>query len=330
MAPGAERYLIAGNMHNNEELLPHFIIQLVHLFAVLPPQTGFLSIYESGSTDSTGAAAADSCAGQVFVSRPVHLAKRPLLCCRRVAGGAAEPAGSHADTPQDRHRWASWLLALCSDDPSHIRAEPPQTRPAGGSLTRAKDQERIEFLASARNRALEPLWLNSSLASSTSLLLPHEVELLDRRLSAWGLPGGGGRRSSKPMWPAERVVFLNDVYFCARDVVRLLQHDADMVCGMDFDRPKLEEMPWEVCWQDVACAGGAAWAPAEDLLVTSRHALRPAVPAAALCGALGTQVGATLAGARAQRHRAPHHRLARPARREGGLQGVLCRSFRLC
>jgi hypothetical protein len=41
-------------MHNNEDVLPHFIIQLVHLFAVLPPETAFLSVYESGSTDSTG------------------------------------------------------------------------------------------------------------------------------------------------------------------------------------------------------------------------------------------------------------------------------------
>ena len=41
-------------MHNNEEVLPHFILQLIHLFAVLPPETAFLSIYESGSTDNTG------------------------------------------------------------------------------------------------------------------------------------------------------------------------------------------------------------------------------------------------------------------------------------
>jgi alpha-1,3-mannosyltransferase len=47
--------LVAANMHNNEEVLPHFIIQLVHLFAVLPQDSAFLSIYESGSTDSTGA-----------------------------------------------------------------------------------------------------------------------------------------------------------------------------------------------------------------------------------------------------------------------------------
>lgn len=48
-----------------------------------------------------------------------------------------------------------------------------------------------------------------------------------------------------PAWPAERVIFLNDVFFCAHDVVRLLQHDADVVCGMDFDRPKLEEAPMQ-------------------------------------------------------------------------------------
>ena len=45
---------MAANMHNNEEVLPHFILQLIHLFAVLPPETAFLSIYESGSKDSTG------------------------------------------------------------------------------------------------------------------------------------------------------------------------------------------------------------------------------------------------------------------------------------
>lgn len=48
---------------------------------------------------------------------------------------------------------------------------------AGGSLTRASDQDRIEFLAQARNRALEPLWLNGSLPTSTSLLLPHDQEV---------------------------------------------------------------------------------------------------------------------------------------------------------
>ena len=40
---------------------------------------------------------------------------------------------------------------------------------------------------------------------------------------------------SAPAWPADRLVFLNDVFFCAGDLIRLLQHDkSDMACGMDF------------------------------------------------------------------------------------------------
>ena len=62
------------------------------------------------------------------------------------------------------------------------------------------------------------------------------------------------------MWPADRIVFLNDVYFCARDTIRLLQHDGDMVCGLDFDRPKLEEMPGEV-----SCFSGRSSGCALDL-----------------------------------------------------------------
>ena len=64
------------------------------------------------------------------------------------------------------------------------------------------------------------------------------------------------------MWPADRIVFLNDVYFCARDTIRLLQHDGDMVCGLDFDRPKLEEMPGEV-----TCFSGRSIGCAIDLAI---------------------------------------------------------------
>ena len=50
-----QKYLLAADIHNNEELLPHYIIQLVHLLTVMPHGSTFLSVYESGSTDSTGA-----------------------------------------------------------------------------------------------------------------------------------------------------------------------------------------------------------------------------------------------------------------------------------
>lgn len=63
--------------------------------------------------------------------------------------------------------------------------------------------------------------------------------------SSWGFHDGSGNRP-RPLWQADKVIFLNDVYFCARDIVRLLQHDADMVCGLDFDRPRLQDAPTSV------------------------------------------------------------------------------------
>lgn len=51
---GSQKYLIAADMHNNEELLPHFTTQLLHFLALMPTRSVFLSLYESGSTDSTG------------------------------------------------------------------------------------------------------------------------------------------------------------------------------------------------------------------------------------------------------------------------------------
>lgn len=44
-------------------------------------------------------------------------------------------------------------------------------------------------------------------------------------------------RDGKPReWEADRVLFINDVFFCAKDIIRLLQHtDVALACGMDFN-----------------------------------------------------------------------------------------------
>lgn len=68
-----------------------------------------------------------------------------------------------------------------------------------GTLTRQKGQGRIEFLSTVRNAALKPL-----------------LEQADKGV----------------MW--DRLVFINDVFFCKDDVHRLLLHEGDMTCGMDF------------------------------------------------------------------------------------------------
>ncbi|DBA79927.1 TPA: hypothetical protein ACH3X1_008137 [Trebouxia sp. C0004] len=181
-----KKVLLAANMHNNEDLLPHFTLQMLHLLASLPLGSAFLSVYESGSTDSTGA-------------------------------------------------WLEVLrdLMACIGTPHRIVI--------GGSLMRGEEQDRIDFLAQARNRALEPLWLSAAALSETSAAAHGG---LVKELAAWDL--FTAHDTSSTMWHAQKIAFFNDVYFCAQDVFRLLQHKADMACGMDFDRPKIDGLPHPV------------------------------------------------------------------------------------
>ena len=73
---GQQKVLLAANMHNNEELLPHYITQLTHLLSVLPPGSAFLSIYESDSSDSTG-----TCLKHGVCRRPLY---RPVVASSAV------------------------------------------------------------------------------------------------------------------------------------------------------------------------------------------------------------------------------------------------------
>lgn len=51
--PRAERVLFAADLHNNQHVLPHFTQQLLQIIAILGPSRVYVSVYESGSTDST-------------------------------------------------------------------------------------------------------------------------------------------------------------------------------------------------------------------------------------------------------------------------------------
>ena len=86
-------------------------------------------------------------------------------------------------------------------------------------MTRAKDQARIDFLAQARNRALEPLWLNNSMATSTSLLLPHDTEVGCRSQSGPLLPGAIGSVEAHVVEP--KATWVADATWCCILVIRL-------------------------------------------------------------------------------------------------------------
>ena len=275
--------LVAADVSNAERVAPHLIVQAAHLLALLPREQAFLSIYESGS--------------------------------------------SADDATRD---WLLLAKALVSalGSPSRVVA--------GGELERGPGQNRIEFLAEARNRALQPLWseegirrevasggddggddgdeggegsfdndaipqpapssaANSSSSSSSNGLssssssrqrqqqqqqqsvassrraarvaassetgagaaaadeIIKALESGDEGDSSSPRHGNGGGRRSESRgggWPAQRVLFLNDVFFCASDALRLLAHvdpsagpgegKVDMSCGLDFDRPRLQ------------------------------------------------------------------------------------------
>jgi alpha-1,3-mannosyltransferase len=85
--------------------------------------------------------------------------------------------------------------------------------------------ERIAFLAAVRNRAAELLWPVGQREEPEAMRLHASLKVPDEG------------------YPADYLVFINDVFFCAADVLRLMQHDADMVCGVDFDGPPGELAP---------------------------------------------------------------------------------------
>lgn len=107
----------------------------------------------------------------------------------------------------------------------------PPCPPAGGQ-PRGENQDRIEFLAHARNMALEPVFpapvageafgehrnvtVNMRLLGAADTAAADAAAAASEGSEVGGAAAGGGGES----WTPDRVVFINDVYFCVRDVVR--------------------------------------------------------------------------------------------------------------
>lgn len=193
----------ASNLYNSFDILPNYIVQLL---AVL------------GSLDG-GAAA-----GRSFVS--------------------IYESGSTDRTPALLRVLARLL---------HIMGVPNRII-AGGKLTRAAfarrgwwplggggPVDRIRFLAAARNAVLEPLTdprcgaQSTAAAAAAGAASPsHSHSLTDPAQTASTVPAGCASPGTS------KVVFLNDVFFCAQDVLRLLQYpSAHIVCGLDLIKARM-------------------------------------------------------------------------------------------
>ncbi|WWC66738.1 uncharacterized protein I206_100643 [Kwoniella pini CBS 10737] len=156
---GNEKYFIAANLHDSQDILPSWSTELVKLIDHLGNDNVFVSIYESNSHDSTKTLL--SSLNQTLFDKGV---------------------GRRIITAQDDKHW--W---------------PYSTSP-----------ERIGYLASARNKALEP------------------IQSTDPSIRLDGYAG------------FTKVIFLNDVYFTWKSLVRLIatkvegQDEYDQVCALDF------------------------------------------------------------------------------------------------
>ena len=121
-----------------------------------------------------------------------------------------------------------------------------------GGSTPEEGEERIPFLARVRNKVLEPLWWPSHIgkddvvqqdanqASSHSRIHSSITSRnISNRSSSRNISSSSSSSTAidADSWhfKADKVVFLNDVYFCAQHVQRLLAHEGvNLACGLDY------------------------------------------------------------------------------------------------
>ena len=101
-------------------------------------------------------------------------------------------------------------------------------RHGAGGRPRGENEDRIEFLAHVRNMALEPVFpapvageaVGEHRNASVSARLLGAAEGGGRGAAAASGGGTQGEGGAAEAWTPDRVVFINDVFFCMRDVVR--------------------------------------------------------------------------------------------------------------
>ena len=124
-----------------------------------------------------------------------------------------------------------------------------------GGVKRKSGEERITFLSKIRTLAIQPL---QEVRAQANHMLQGACSTVKHIFSKVGSAFSHTRSNtvlhithhaayvvyccmqdahgSPPEWQADRLLFMNDVYFCAKDILRLLQHrDAALACGMDFN-----------------------------------------------------------------------------------------------
>lgn len=218
------RLLLAANLKDSAAVLPHWLLSALGTGARLPSRAFFLSVVESGSSEGGGG-----------------------------KGGKGKGDGGAT------RAWLSLLSRLAS------LAEVRAWVAVDAAPPRAPGTDRIRHLAALRNAALAPLWSRGP-AAAAAAAARAELEARRRGAAAASvavassgakesssaaskrldldllLDSGAARAAaeeddespsststsvfSTPFTEANRVAFVNDVFFCPDDVSRLLAHTA--------------------------------------------------------------------------------------------------------
>ena len=246
------RIYIAANLKDNEGIMANMIEQLT-LLASLYPDPGahlFVSIYESGSTDATcrwlgllqdelremGVPSEVVAGGEKrrvgeedriqFLARMRNEAMAPLYRMHLKEGEiGAERGGSSSQATKG----AGWGRRLAG--------EGSPRRDAG------RMRNGIEISMGSNDIREMEAYESSEARGSTRPPLGSKVGDGDHSEALQGLGPStrairtlvvdqGGRENRHDRF--DHVVFLNDVYFCAYEILRLLLYNADLACGLDF------------------------------------------------------------------------------------------------
>jgi hypothetical protein len=196
----SRRYLLAANFHNNAAVLPNFVAQALRL-ALLMPQGHFaVSLYESGSSDTT----------RLWLTL-LHQLLLPLRVPHNITvGGVLSP---RLGLPRIQ------LLAALRNallDPWLLQQQPQQDKEQGLQQHNSDNQQAQQhagwrFRRTSRAAAAQKRSAAAAGGAASSL--------------SYGVGSG---------FVPDTLVFANDVLLCAGDVLRLIMHDAHISCGMDF------------------------------------------------------------------------------------------------
>jgi alpha-1,3-mannosyltransferase len=221
------KYYFATNLRDNSVQMPQYILSLLQTLLQLPQNAAFVSAYESNSDDGAHGWIDVLQLALNVIGTPSRLVTRGML---------VRLEGTHRIEFLARVR----NMALAPLYQRYAAERSKQAANATTAPTNTSGSAGTEGISSSGRRSVlkEPGSSSSSILGSASLSKGSERR---RRLRATGqldslaaVDDAANQLPGVLPWDPDYIVFVNDVYFCASQVLRLMNYQADITCGMDY------------------------------------------------------------------------------------------------